>query len=525
MATTLNYILEANIALVTMLTFYLLFLRRETNFKLMRMLLLAGIFSSLLFPFIHLENTPGIPSFSIGQMIPSYWLPEVVIGGDATENIHEASFNFWKYTTLIYGVGLMLGGLMVSIQLSQLFRIIYKSKTYRLEKLRIAESCEDKPTFSFFYFIFIGKADQLSASEKQQVIQHESVHARQWHSFDMLLINFIKILFWFNPFINTYKKIFIQLHEFEADARAVENSEVNKYCSLLAKVALQSADFTLANHFNHSLTLKRIEMMRTIKTNIKRWKLVALAMMLPAMFFFIACQDQVENDLKQITQNSSYALVVPDAVQSRFEQLQKENPGKQYSVLELNETASDKLQKMEAEYGLPNYIEVFNTAEEETGGGPAMNQLKILSKSNESSYSEIRVSKAETKVAGHSFAIIEFNEQTSKLAEAAHEGDVYTVVEEQPEFNGGLDAMRNFIMGNMRYPLEARQQGIEGTVFVSFIVEKDGAMSETKIIKGISPQCDAEALRVVELFPPWVPGKQRGEAVRVRFVLPIKYKL
>src|SRR5690606_33953339 len=140
----------------------------------------------------------------------------------------------------------------------------------------------------------------------------------------------------FNPFINTYKKIFIQLHEFEADARAVKNSDVNKYCSLLARVALQSADFKLANHFNNSLTVKRIEMMRRIKKNIRHWKVVAIASALPLVFFFVACQDQVTNEVTEIAKNSTHALIVPDFVKQRFEELRAANPGKTYTVLELN---------------------------------------------------------------------------------------------------------------------------------------------------------------------------------------------
>ena len=124
------------------------------------------------------------------------------------------------------------------------------------------------------------------------------------------------------------------------------------------------------------------------------------------------------------------------------------------------------------------------------------------------------------------FAIIEFNEHASRISEAASQDDkVFTVVEEQPEFKGGYGAMMDFIRQNLRYPLEARQKGIEGTVYASFIVEMDGSVSSVNIIRGISPDCDAEVKRMVELFPNWQPGRQAGEDVRVRFVLPIKFKL
>lgn len=102
---------------------------------------------------------------------------------------------------------------------------------------------------------------------------------------------------------------------------------------------------------------------------------------------------------------------------------------------------------------------------------------------------------------------------------------VFLVVEQPPEFEGGLEAMYKFIYKNTKYPASARRMNIEGSVFVGFVVDADGKISETSIIKGISADCDKEALRVVQMMPKWRPGKQSGRPVRVKFVLPIKFKL
>jgi protein TonB len=102
---------------------------------------------------------------------------------------------------------------------------------------------------------------------------------------------------------------------------------------------------------------------------------------------------------------------------------------------------------------------------------------------------------------------------------------VFLVVEQPPEFEGGLEAMYKFISKNMKYPASARRMNIEGSVFVGFVVDADGKISEAAIIKGISADCDKEALRVVQMMPKWRPGKQSGRPVRVKFVLPIKFKL
>jgi protein TonB len=98
------------------------------------------------------------------------------------------------------------------------------------------------------------------------------------------------------------------------------------------------------------------------------------------------------------------------------------------------------------------------------------------------------------------------------------------VVENSPEMEGGYDGMINFISKELKYPAKARMDGKQGTVFVQFIVEKDGSVSNVSIARGVEASLDAEAMRVVQLTK-WKPGKQKGEVVRVRFVLPIKYKL
>jgi protein TonB len=101
----------------------------------------------------------------------------------------------------------------------------------------------------------------------------------------------------------------------------------------------------------------------------------------------------------------------------------------------------------------------------------------------------------------------------------------YTIVEEMPEFPGGNDALFAYIAKELKYPEQAIEEGIEGVVFVTFVVEPDGRITGVSVLRGIGGGCNDEALRVVRGMPNWKPGKQRGEAVRVKYNLPIRYKL
>jgi protein TonB len=105
------------------------------------------------------------------------------------------------------------------------------------------------------------------------------------------------------------------------------------------------------------------------------------------------------------------------------------------------------------------------------------------------------------------------------------EEQVFLAVEQQPEFPGGESALIAYIAKNTKYPAIARENNIEGRVFISFVVEKDGNISDVKVIRGIGGGCDEEAKRVIKGLPKFTPGKQNGRPVRVQFNVPVNFKL
>lgn len=105
------------------------------------------------------------------------------------------------------------------------------------------------------------------------------------------------------------------------------------------------------------------------------------------------------------------------------------------------------------------------------------------------------------------------------------EEPIFTVVESEPEFPGGMEALYKYLAQNIKYPQLARENGITGKVYVQFVVEKDGSIANPRILRDIGGGCGAEAIRVVKAMPKWSPGKQRGKAVRVQFNLPVNFNL
>lgn len=105
------------------------------------------------------------------------------------------------------------------------------------------------------------------------------------------------------------------------------------------------------------------------------------------------------------------------------------------------------------------------------------------------------------------------------------EAEIFTVVESMPEFPGGMGELMRYLATNIKYPPLAKESGIQGRVFINFVVEPNGSISNVKVLRGIGGGCDEEAVRVVESMPNWKPGKQRGKNVRVSYNLPVKFTL
>jgi protein TonB len=105
------------------------------------------------------------------------------------------------------------------------------------------------------------------------------------------------------------------------------------------------------------------------------------------------------------------------------------------------------------------------------------------------------------------------------------EAEIFTIVEEMPEFPGGMAKLADYLAKNIKYPQMARESGIQGRVFVNFVIETDGSVSKVNVMRSLGGGCDEEAMRVVKAMPKWKPGKQRGKPVRVSYILPVNFKL
>ncbi len=171
--------------------------------------------------------------------------------------------------------------------------------------------------------------------------------------------------------------------------------------------------------------------------------------------------------------------------------------------------------------------EVLNTPPEELPPPPPPEQeivatdLKVV-ENDEQPINEVGLINADDNAnkAQETFVKVEVKEEEEVVEE-----EVFLVVEDDPEFPGGLSALSQYLASNIKYPQLAKENNITGKVFVSFVVEKDGSVGQVKILRDIGGGCGAEAVRVVKSMPKWKPGKQRGKPVRTQFNLPVDFSL
>jgi TonB family protein len=457
-------------------------LRNENQFGFKRAYLIGSLLASLLFPLVTIQTDALAIIPALSNAVPATWLSEIIIYGNGGAPIEkDTATNYWSWVSYTYLAIVAVIFVIFLFRIAELVRLYIHARRYAWKRYVVAESEKVTGVFSFFHFIFLSPADQLDAAERLEILRHEEVHIQKFHSLDIVLINLVGIVCWFNPVIRSYKKSLVQIHEFEADARSVEGRDVNVYCSLLAKVALQSHGYILANHFTNSLTLKRITMMKTVRKKISQWKIVSASVTALLIFFVVACQDQV---VKQM--DSTLETQYPNEIQKALNQLQVSDPNTEYAVIELNENG--KL--------------IF----------------KNMSEGNVKSFWQ-------QKPEGHDnyFVIVGYRKDLTESVQS--DAEVFSVVDESAEPIDGMTEYYKFLGSDIKYPEEARLKGISGRVFVEFVVNLDGSISDIKAIKGIGYGCDEEAVRVMSSSPHWKPGKKNGSFVKQRMVIPINFAL
>ena len=541
MGTFLVYILKSSLCLALFYLFYRLLLSKETFHRFNRIALLGVMLISCLLPLVRITvDRATVVNTSVmlmeEDMLMYPWEMQVMVQ-------EEAAFPWREWLVAVYFLGIFFFLLRNLWSLGRMLYLIRHSRCRQMENgiCLVIHQAGFAP-FSWMKYIVISQTDL--DENGTDILIHEEAHIRNRHSWDLLLVELCVWLQWFNPAAWLLKQELQNVHEYEADEAVLRQGiDAKRYQMLLIKKAVGARLYSIANSFNHSSLKKRITMMIRKKSN--PWARAKYLYVLPLAAVTVAAFARPEisepldeisivkvNDLSAITgKNSPENLSV--AATSAADVTLKMKVTDQFgspivgaSVLIVNST-SGTLTDSEGNFTLKvgddqrisvSYIgmksvelsvkeclekqikEVRLTSDADSGP-----QLTVVSQSSES---------ASQKAPQHN--------TTSELQNTE---EVFMVVENMPEFPGGLNACLKFLADHVAYPKEAAEKKIQGRVIVQFVVMKDGSIANARVIRSVDPLLDAEALRVIGLMPKWKPGTQRGQAVNVKFTMPITFRL
>lgn len=457
------YSIKVAICLAAFYLFYKLLLSRDTFHAFNRATLLLLMLLSLVLPFVNISVDEPTVAYDGMVQIEQLLAMGVVDDGPAPSGPTLIQVLFAIY---IIGVALFLVGEICS--LVRLHRLISgKYSVTTAEGIKIVVIDDDVAPFSWFNNIVISRSDYESG--RSEILIHEKAHIARRHSLDIMLCNMLLIFQWFNPAAWLLRRELQNIHEYEADEAVIQSgADASEYQLLLIRKAVGERLFSMANNLNHNSLKKRITMMLIKKSNPWNRAKILLTVPVAAVAVVAFATPKAESLSKEIEHDSN--ALVNSVVRSM--------PGTaEHLAMSTGEAGAAG---MSAEAAAP-----------ETAAADSLRG----------------------RVAGVS------------AGSSKDDGRVFDVVEDQPRYPGGTNALMTYLRDNIKYPAEAAKAGIQGKVIVQFVVGKDGTVRDVKPIRNISPELDAEAVRVVAAMPKWVPGYQRGEAVNVRYTLPVNFRM
>lgn len=391
-----RFLLISNMSLLLVWLCYRTVLSRNTFHGLNRAFLLVGSVASLLVPFLPIGR-------SVSEKLIGFQLPTVEIGNDYLP-IASSTLSV-SPLSLLYALGTLVALWFFVRSISALSRLVRGSQPEIVMGELVLRSDQAGP-FSFLNIIHLPK--KLSGHQLETIFKHEQSHVRLGHTYDVLWISLLRILFWFNPLLVLYKRSLQEIHEYQADALTHISFTKEHYVKVQLDQLFQlPSELSIANSFYNSINLKkRVIMIYSERTS--KWagiKYLIAVPLLATIGLMAACTE-----------------TPVEAIQQEAEKVYKE-------------------------------------------------------------------------------------------------ADV------MPEYPGGMQELMNYMGSSIKYPETAEADGLEGKVFVQFVIDTEGKVTQVEVVKGVRDDLDAEAVRVISEMPDWTAGSKDGKNVNVQLVLPISYKL
>ena len=476
------YLLKLNLALIVLFGFYKLMFSGDTFFALRRATLIGMCLVAMLVPGLNCSYwiNKSVGMVSMANEYAAIVLPAVTVTPGGGGSIG------WETTAMtIYTMVACLFLLRFFWQLVSIVRLRNKCRTTDINGTKVYLLESDEGPFSFFNWIFINPTKH-NRQETDEIMTHELAHCRQLHSIDVLFTELFAIVFWANPFVWLLKREVRLNLEYLADNNVLAGgTDSKKYQYHLLGLAYRKNVATISNNFNVLPLKKRIKMMNKKRT--KRIAKVKYALYIPlaAALLVVSNIETVARDIANVAK--AMPMAKASVKQEKMVDLSFSNKATVAVESRKNVQSTEAIERKD-------------------------NKMEVQADNRNSEMSAQKVEET-TEVA---------NEESAEKGPKKSPKKVYDYIENMPTFNGNLN---QWLLQNMKYPVEAINKKEQGKVIVQFIVSENGEVSEPKIIRSVSPALDKEACRIVLAMPKWNPGKLKGKPVAVRYMLPISFRL
>ncbi len=523
----LNHLLPIAAAIAVLWLVYRLLFVNSNRLKFNRFFLIAAMLFSLALPLI--GPLMGSSSPQIAALKENFFkgtlLDEITITPDGqqpmtapeivVETASRPHFSLWQILGGLYLIGVGVMTLLFLVKLGKLVVLIARSPKEKREGYTAVFTGREQGSFSFLRYAFFPDED-VSAD----IVRHERSHIAHHHSADILFVELMMILQWFNPFIYRYKKELQSLHEYQADRDVVATGVDKRNYMMLILQQCTAADFSgMSNNFSLILTKKRIKMItRNEKAKGLWWRLLATLPVLAILMIAntkVTAQEQKSDDKLFTVEFGQFEIFDDDGFPMQLRDTVMYNDDGSYFKFEISDAPDPISGEMRKKITMTSF----------NADGTPSNNFKINEVERHGDTTTYSIDPFTISADKFNKFKITSGEDINVKVKHAKNDSIYQIVDQMPEFPGGTEALLKFVANNVKYPEKAKDEEISGRVFISFVIEKDGSVSNVEVKRGIGGGCDDEAVRVVKAMPKWKPGKKDGKPVRVSYMLPVNFKL
>ena len=544
----ITYLAQSALCLVALYIIYKATMSHETLHRLNRVTLLAMVVLSAVLPMCRIKIVREVDAV----------LTPIVDDMSATAVTVDAAPETIDYRPIMEDalvVIFLLGAAFMVVRLAMswlsVWRVVRSGESRNLTDgvtLSIVEKLSSP--FSWFRHVVVSRADM--DENRDMILEHELAHVRFGHSWDVLFVDLALIVWWFNPAMWLLRRELQSLHEYQADDAVLNRGiDAKTYQLLLIKRAVGSRLHSVANCLNHSNLKKRITMM--CKKTSSRWSAAKALLVLPLVAVSLAAtattvyvprevQDKVtENSVNEqnvVGNENNYPMTKSELRRYLMQNLQnKQNlVGLIYANVKVLPDGKVVMVKVAPASGEKDGMQPLVNEVERVLGNAKITERKPA---QEVAYRfEISFGSQENgelvwsrvKASDDAITVVkwaEVGEASTKIqSQKSEENTPYIMVEKMPTFQGGdLNVFRNWVQSKIQYPKEAMDKGINGRVVCSFVVEKDGSLTEFDVLQSPDKSLADEVVRILKTSPKWEPGEQRGEKVRVKYTVPIVFSI